>query len=65
MRQTRDDLPYMRQACLMKTSMRNIAGALGFMLVVFGFRTSASDDMLIYSSVPFVPTYASEKMAGI
>ena len=59
MRQTGDALLYVRYACLMKMSMRNIAAAIGIILVVSGFRTSASDDMLIYSSVTFVRHYDS------
>jgi len=39
--------------------MRNIAAAIGIILVVSGFRTSASDDMLIFSSVTFVRNYDS------
>lgn len=56
MRHTGDALLYLRQVCLMKTSMRNIAAAIGIILVVSGVRASASDDMLIYSSVTSILT---------
>lgn len=61
MRQTGDALVYVRNARLMKTSLRNVAAAIGILLAILGNRASASDDMLIFSSVTFVRDYDSLK----